>query len=221
MGQQRLEFLAAAAVLAICAISSAAMAADGLDRYGGRARAPISSYGVQPGDRMLNWPGKVEIAAPTQPVAPAQAYSAAAYGPTTPYVPAGSPGPSVVPTHGAQPSSGSAPRPVTMAGLAPVASTAGTFPPPPQAAVQTQIATQSLPPAPDRGGESHVRLYSLHRDYGLEPDAVPLPPSAFTVTADLAGQDQSAATPQPSPKTPQGRTAITAARIADGEDVQP
>ena len=108
-----------------------------------------------------------------------------------------------------------------MAGLAPVAPTARSLTPQPQAAVQMQIAAQNLPAAPERSGESHVRLYSLHRDYGLEPDAVPLPPSAFTATADLAGQDQSAATPQPSPKTPQGRTAITAARIADGEDVQP
>ncbi len=265
MSQQRLEILAVAVVLATCANARTARAADGLDRYGGRARTTVQSYGQQPGDRLLSWPGKVEPAATAAP-----APSSFAAWPTS----ASAPGPvasSAFPTGGASGATGPGvtSRPMIMAGLAPPSLTSRPFvpenqvpprvearpdagwvamapasPPPPAApvaamappvyapatspAVTRLVAARVVPPvvakptaAEDRSGDAHVRLYSLHRDYGMEPDAVPLPPSSFTASADLAGQDQVAAAPQPSPKTPQGRTAITAARIADGSDGQP
>jgi hypothetical protein len=63
----------------------------------------------------------------------------------------------------------------------------------------------SAPPAPS-GGEAGAtarvqprqtaggpRFYSLHRDYGIEPDAIPLPPQFFGATADLSAPPPSEA----------------------------
>jgi len=47
----------------------------------------------------------------------------------------------------------------------------------PQQAREAQANTQ---------GESGPRHYSVHRDYGIEPDPIPLPPQFFGATADLS-----------------------------------
>lgn len=53
-------------------------------------------------------------------------------------------------------------------------------------------APQGLPAPPDRGATRTAwspggpRFYSVHRQYGLEPSAIPLPPQFFGATADLS-----------------------------------
>lgn len=65
------------------------------------------------------------------------------------------------------------------------------------------------------------RLYSVHREFGMSPDPVPAAPLTFTASADLAGEDASAAEPQPNRNTAAGRISITAQRINDTGDGQP
>ncbi len=211
MGQPIFKVVFASGVLIVGCNAAVATAADGLDRYGGRARTPQASYGLQPGDRLLTWSGKTE----------SQAYPAA---------------------YPAQPPvfhTASAPLPAINAPVAypdaRVTAPMNAALPPGQVLVQAPVQVQALAPpqvlsrtpapriavATPPGGEAQARLYSLHRDYGLEPDAAPLAPATYTTSADLAGQDITQAEPQPSPKTRQGRTAITAARLADNPDGQP
>jgi hypothetical protein len=54
---------------------------------------------------------------------------------------------------------------------------------PPQAASAPYQQAQAAPPPNPQGGP---RFYSLHRDYGIQPDAIPLPPQFFGATADLS-----------------------------------
>ena len=97
----------------------------------------------------------------------------------------------------------------------------GRLPPPVSMTPAAPMAALRVAVVPPPASDPQARLYSLHRDYGLEPDAAPQAPSMFTTSADLAGQDLNQASPQPSPKTPAGRKAITATRMADTSDGQP
>ena len=58
---------------------------------------------------------------------------------------------------------------------------------PPQAAAQTPVPApqpqQMAAAQPYKGGP---RFYSLHRDFGMTPDAIPIPPQFFGPTADLS-----------------------------------
>lgn len=47
-----------------------------------------------------------------------------------------------------------------------------------------QTGADAAPP-PQPAGPGGARYYSVHRDYGLSPDPIPLPPEAFGPTADL------------------------------------
>ena len=84
-----------------------------------------------------------------------------------------------------------------------------------------QTAAPSPAPIADDTSPQRARLYSVHRDYGLQPDPAPIPPDAFTTSVDLAGQDQSAAQPLPSPNTAAGKTALTAQRLSIASDGSP
>ena len=53
--------------------------------------------------------------------------------------------------------------------------------PPP---LRTASAAQRYGYDPSQGHQ--VRLYSVHRQFGLQPDAAPIPPQFFTATADLS-----------------------------------
>ena len=70
---------------------------------------------------------------------------------------------------------------------------------PPRAAVQTVEPTIYDPPSPQvavpapapvetaqNSGYGKPRLYSVHREYGLQPDPTPIPPQFFGPTADLS-----------------------------------
>ena len=170
-------------------------------------------YGTQPGDRMLTWagksdPGPVPVTFVPHVMAPIPAPMLAP--PVVqPSYPVPSPPANVYPMSRL---SSPVPGPSDMSGRLPppVSMTAAGSMAPPRVAVAT-------PP----GSDAQARLYSLHRDYGLEPDAAPQAPAVFTTSADLAGQDLNQASPQPSPKTPAGRKAIAATRMADTTEGQP
>ena len=84
-----------------------------------------------------------------------------------------------------------------------------------------QNAAPSPAPTAVDTSQQRARLYSVHRDYGLQPDPAPIPPDAFTTSVDLAGQDQAAAQPLPSPNTAAGKTALTAQRLSIASDGSP
>ncbi|MGC1302753.1 MAG: hypothetical protein WA840_10300, partial [Caulobacteraceae bacterium] len=58
----------------------------------------------------------------------------------------------------------------------------------PSAQAAVPSAVQAAPPASARAaaGDQKVRFYSLHRQYGLQPDPAPIPPQFFSASADLA-----------------------------------
>jgi hypothetical protein len=146
----------------------AAPARQTLDRYGGGrthpAVAPAQGFGAQAFNataanvqpHYLSWSGKA-AAQPGAPIAPADGWR--------PYRP----------TQIAQPPAPSLydkapPRPMRQ--MASEAAAQPVAPPPQMAAAQ-----------PYAGG---ARFYSLHRDYGIAPDAIPIPPAFFGPTADLS-----------------------------------
>jgi hypothetical protein len=55
---------------------------------------------------------------------------------------------------------------------------------------QAAAAATSVPPRPGVAqtaqGDERVHFYSLHRQYGLQPDPAPIPPQFFTNTADMS-----------------------------------
>jgi hypothetical protein len=68
--------------------------------------------------------------------------------------------------------------------------------PPP---LRTASAAQRYGYDPSQGHQ--VRFYSVHRPFGLQPDAAPIPPQFFTASADLS---------QPAGPLPTDRTTTTA-----------
>lgn len=177
-------------------------AAPRLDRYGGlSAHAPVLRPATAPAyaGPHLSWTGKtVQTAASAAPAPlrgpePRAAY-ALPYG-VQPRARLQYPSMAMAePTAQPAPASAPAPEPYSPPAQASAAPTSIYAPPPPAAAsaqpVRTAAATGQGP-----------RLYSLHRDYGMQPDPIPLAPQFFGPTADLSA-----------PETPEvGHRARTAA----------
>lgn len=133
------------------------------DRYGGgtphpRLRTAMAAYPASSGytGPRLSWSGKAEAAAP----APRPWAGAATVQPAP--MPAPSPPPG-------------------WAYVAPALPTSIYDAPAPAPAQQTA----SPPPSPARAAASTARRYSVAREFGAEPDPIPLPPQFFGATADL------------------------------------
>jgi hypothetical protein len=197
--------------LAAVALASAGFA-QAQDRYGpsagDAASAPVAGAPARP--HFLSWPGKAAAPAP-QPSAPVQAPPAAApaamgqpaYRTLATYRAA-----PVSPNQGAGPNAYGGWRPVypaqaqaqpqapILAGRPQVQSqpapTSIYAPAPPRPAAVQSAPLQTAQTAPPRApanpgqGDDHVRFYSLHRQYGLQPDPAPIPPQFFSNTADLS-----------------------------------
>jgi hypothetical protein len=164
------------------------------DRYGGGMAHPVVSmnaaYAPPIGPR-LSWVGKTDGAAP------AQAYANASTGASNPAVPAGW---TLVPT--AQAPLRQAVAPHAYAQPSPAQRTPypslTTTPAAPMQAATAQMTQASPSPSASTTGraqsnEGGPRLYSLHRDYGMEPDPIPLAPQFFSATADMTQPE----TPEP------------------------
>lgn len=161
----------ASALTATCALAQ-------VDRYGGSAeRRPTRVATATPwqmrgapadAGRTLSWPGKNSAPRPapvTEP-APQPEPARAAYAPTRVSEPA---------------------RPVQPAPLP-----TSIYDAPPPAPAQPVAAAQPAPapalPHPTQTARraDGPRFYSVHRDFGIAPDAAPIPPQFFGETADLS-----------------------------------
>ncbi|MEW6596551.1 MAG: hypothetical protein AB1429_03540 [Pseudomonadota bacterium] len=80
-------------------------------------------------------------------------------------------------------------------------------PPPPS---QTAAA-----PPPQPVGPNSARFYSVHRDYGLTPDAIPVAPEVFGPTADLTQPETPDA---PTSRKGASKGAVNADRLAQAAD---
>jgi len=199
------------------------------DRYGAGARAPAPvqvsapTSGSGAGPR-LSWSGKTE--APPQQVGGAytgyrSAYAAPTYAPAAYAPPVYAPPAAYMPPAAADPSNAPPPRGWTFVapiGAGPQGSPASTGvapssiydPPPPMrasAAAPPAAAQTAQNDAQGDAGATGPRHYSVHRDYGIEPDPIPLPPQFFGATADLT---------QPATQDPIRKTTL-----ANGKTVNP
>lgn len=165
------------ALLATIACAQTAAAQTVEDRYGpprtvARAEADTGSAQrvatLSPyAGRMLNWSGKL---APQTPPTPEAGFEPQP-------VPQAAPQP-VAPTPVA---ATPAPRPVVAPPARPVAVQAHAAPlpdslyaaPPPAAPAPQRMAAAATRPATPASTGSNSRLYSVHREYGLSPDAIP------------------------------------------------
>ena len=182
-------FIALSTVLSLASAAAASAQTVAQDRYGPppavaahQAQQSVNAYGGQ----MLGWAGK-RSPAPAQSAHAAQARPeslalARQFAPQAVAAPAPAPrpAPSVQPGY----------EPVLGAALPPAADPApGLLGGPPAGPLPTSIYGQAAPaaqtPAPARtyaqasaaprpGGS---QLYSLHREYGMTPDAIPAPPA--------------------------------------------
>ncbi len=86
--------------------------------------------------------------------------------------------------------------------------------PPPRGYRLAQADTAPLPAplaaAPYQG--SGVRHYSVHRDFGMRPDATPIPPQFFTATADLSAEANGPTPAGPDPLARRTSSGLTAAQ---------
>lgn len=173
---------------ALLALLSAAGAQAGEDRYGPREPAAAAPRPAQAwSGAALAWRGKAP--APTPPATPS----------TPPARPA------LVPGGLYQPGRAPAPPPAYVAsgyGLAPAPVAAPAAPPPqslydrpsplqtPPAALPTPPTAARVQGGPATGG-APARFYSVHRDFGPQPDPIPPPPPgdglAFRPEGSLAG----------------------------------
>jgi hypothetical protein len=144
------------------------------DRYSGEIYVRPSFQAPSPtSGPVLGWPAKTSATA-LQPAAPSPpAKPASAYPPVVRDAPAQQArvyaAPPVMPWYqrygaGPAPASAAAPRP---------------------SAPQSVYDPPTAPVAAANEGET-ARFYSLHRPYGLTPDPDPIPPQAFTQTADFS-----------------------------------
>ncbi len=174
------------------------------DRYGPSAGDAVSAPAAGPSrPHFLSWPGKA--------ASPAAVASAPAQLPAAAPAPAGMAPPSYRTLAGyrtapapANPGANTGWRPV-YAAQAPMAAQAAPAlagqpqptsiyaPAPPRpAAVQNRtnpVQTAQAAPRPPVNpaqGEERVHFYSLHRQYGLQPDPAPIPPQFFNNTADMS-----------------------------------
>jgi len=170
------------------------------DRYGGETRhasaAAPSAAGPAPtfnGPR-LSWSGKVD-APPTPISAPARPAPYAYAQARGPYMPTGYATPAPQP----QPQSAAAPRgwtfvpPIGQAAADQPVLPSSIYDRPSPAAAQSAAPVQPQAAQPNtvqaqayNQAETGPHHYSVHRDYGIEPDPIPLPPQFFGATADLS-----------------------------------
>lgn len=154
----------AIAVGLACPSLAAAQAAG--DRYGPPSAARLTAVaGEAYRGPTLAWANKAAAAPTAQsalPPAPTAYREAPAYAPFQPQVP--------LPLQQAQ-------RPAPAAVERPAYPPAASAPvqPPPQPPLQAQAPQRMAAAAPPAGG--HTRFYSVHRGYGLTPDAIPEPPA--------------------------------------------
>jgi hypothetical protein len=175
-----------------------------LDRYGGGARRsdPVayqpSAQGAarQPSGPYLTWAGKTEMqAAPAaqaqgggwstmsrqwaaEPQRQVQPQAQPQFQPRyQPQAQAAQMGPPVNPWRPVY-QQNTAPRPAPTSIYDAPAKAQAASPPP-----QSYRQAQANRPANPEGGP---RFYSLHREYGIQPDPIPLPPQFFGPTADLS-----------------------------------
>ncbi len=157
------------------------------DRYGGETRhaaiagpssvnpSPTATAGAFAGAR-LSWSGKVDGPAATRPAPVAYAQAPAPYGPPTPV----------------QAQSAPAPRgwtympPIGQGAGGPVPAPLNSIYDPAPAARQPSAAAPAPVQVAQGQTEGGARHYSVHRDYGIAPDPIPLPPQFFGATADLS-----------------------------------
>jgi hypothetical protein len=145
---------------------------------GAAAPAPVEPYRGP----MLRWPSKTAEPARPQPIAAAPPARPAPtpehlppYAPPPPglYAPAARPAPQARVAPAQTPARTAAPPAVAQARSAPPAVPAAARSPAP---VQpTRLA--AAPSATPHWGGAKPRFYSLHREYGMEPDHIPEPPS--------------------------------------------
>jgi hypothetical protein len=172
--------------------------APAFDRYGGGAshptpRAPVPQYafatpsqGMTPApaqnpQRTLGWAGKVLIQ--RAPIQTASVQAAPAGGWSRQATNTGYPTYALAeraPTQGL-PAQGSAPQASGGGWRAMPPPVRRTIYDPPQANTARQPAYAQVQQTPNG-----PRFYSLHRDYGIQPDAIPIPPQFFGPTADLS-----------------------------------
>lgn len=186
-----------------------AMAANAQDRYGPAAGDAVSAPAAGPSQpRFLSWPGKAASSAASAPAqAPAQlpaassapadqpAYRTLAGYRTAP--PSTGAANGWRPVYAAQTQAPQAPAPVqaalpSLAGQPQPAPASIYAPPRPRLVAPVQSAPLQTaqvaprPPANPAQGDERVHFYSLHRQYGLQPDPAPIPPQFFSNTADLS-----------------------------------
>jgi hypothetical protein len=184
-----------------------------VDRYGGSpharpaqvATAATAAYPARAGastGRILSWPGK---AAATQEAAPV--YTAPAVAPRPTYTPPpAAPAPAASAPAYSPPARAAAPAPRAARddGFEPLyAPTAAAQPAQPSsiyAPTPPQAPATAVRPVQQAARADGPRFYSVHREFGITPDAPPIPPAFFTATADLS---------EPPPETDRERRIVT------------
>lgn len=174
-----------------CLLLTLAAPAVAQDRYGPQSAARAAAITYAPVAH-LNWPGKVQPAAPqvaaqeaVRPLTDGVLRHTSAYGGAISAKPAAvtPPTPTVVANAG-PPAAENAPwRRLTGASSAPrpTAAPAAMEDAAPQAQPTTPVATSVAAPAAPRPNDAataageQARYYSLHREYGETPDAIPAP----------------------------------------------
>jgi hypothetical protein len=183
-------------ILALACAASSAHAAE--DRYGPARAHPVQvafAGGGAYGGRMLTWSSRAFVPQAPEPAAVASPVAAppAPMAAPAPIASTVAPPPELAYARPPQPIAAPPSPPVRAAAAAPAA-----ISPRPEAAPRRTAAAPALPdslysppppaPAPQRLAQapppataptegSHVRLYSVHRQYGLAPDAIPAPPA--------------------------------------------
>jgi hypothetical protein len=196
--------------LAASSASVSASAANAEDRYGPPQQDPVSFQASALTVGFLSWPAKTAAfkAAPPAAVTPPQAPVETLYRPAR-----------TEPVAGARlPASIYAPYP--------------SIQPPPAAGAQpyarTAAAATAGPAADSAHSSQPPRFYSVHREFGLTPDPIPLPQQFF---ADSAATDMAAPPPPLAPHPVPGSQAANAAantpanrtralELGDGGDAQ-
>ncbi len=157
--------------------------AQGFDRYGGGGSHPPvqAAYGPSAapvpyqGPR-LGWSGKTDAPSGAQPAAYAsRPYQAATYAPAPSPTPYRTQAPR---SHDPQPQDAAAP-----AGWRYIPPIGPREPAPPAPPTSIYAPPRPVATAADATGARH---YSVHRDYGIQPDPIPLPPQFFGATADMS-----------------------------------
>jgi len=161
-------------LIAALAGASAAAAQPAEDRYGPARAQPLrmasnSASGAYQG-KMLSWSSRAFT-----PQIPEQATPVAAPRTIAPQLPASAaPAPPRIPPPRISPPRISPPR----VAAAPAPALPDSLYSPPPAAAPVRMAQAQIPAPATPGAGSHVRLYSVHRQYGMAPDAIPAPPAS-------------------------------------------